>query len=264
MFYSVSALGLGALLSAASDLKPAGKTLQLPAGQITQKLRQTAMPELGGEKLAKILSRYYADGLGGAENWSQIFSLKVSGQVKLESGEFELKAYQKKPDLIKISIRQHQRDLVLAYDGKIAWQKLPQRDAQAEPMDAGEARRFKHSGHFSNYLLYPYAAGKKIEYIDTVPTEGAICHQLRVTLDSDYQVDYYIDIRSWVERKVVNTDLRSGSTNTILYRDYRETSGMRVARKIKSYEDGEWVSLLTLDEVQVNAGILPWMFKMRH
>ena len=28
-------------------------------------------------------------------------------------------------------------------------------------------------------------------------------------------------------------------------------------------ENGEWVSSLTLDEVKINAGIIPWMFKMR-
>ena len=77
-------------------------------------------------------------------------------------------------------------------------------------MAESEARRFKHSSLLGSHLLYPYARGKEIEYVDTVPTEGYICHQIRVTLDSGYQVDYFIDVRTYLQRKAVHLDLRSG------------------------------------------------------
>jgi len=263
IFCLVGALGWCAALLAADDQVSEGDTLQMPDDQINVIIRQIPMPELGQGRLAKILTRYYVEGLGGAENWDQISSLKVSGRLKLESGEFELNAYQKKPDLIKMTIRGNQRDLVLGYDGKTAWQKLPGRDMKAEPMKEEEARRFKHSAHFGNHLLYPYALGKKIEYIDTVPSEGKICHQIRVTLDTDYQIDYFIDIRTYLEVKVVNTDLRNGLNNSVIYKDYIREFGMPIAKQVESYEEGKWVSSLTLDEVKVNAGIIPWMFKMR-
>jgi len=258
----IGTLGLCAVLSAANDEKVAYDTLEIPT-EMNVILRQTPMPDLGAGRLAKILTRYYVEGLGGAHNWNQISSLKVSGTLRLESGEFELNAYQKKPNLIKMTIRGNQRDLVLGYDGTTAWQKLPGRDTQAEPMAEAEARRFKHSAHFGNHLLYPFAEGKRIDYIDTVPTEGNICHQIRVTLDTGYQIDYYIDIRSYLEIKVVNIDLRNGSSNSVIYKDYIREFGMPIAKTVESFEDGEWVSSLTLDEVKVNAGIIPWMFKMR-
>lgn len=261
--YLAGALVLCSVLSATDERESGGDTLQMPADQITVILRQTPMPDLGAGRLAKILARYYIEGLGGAENWNQISSLKVSGTLKLESGEFELHAYQKKPDLIKMTIRGNQRDLVLAYDGKTAWQNLPSRDTKPEPMAADEARRFMHSAHFGNHLLYPFAAGKKIEYIDTVPTEGSICHQIRVTLDSEYQVDYFIDIRTYLEIRVVNTDLRNQTTNSVVYKDYIREFGMPIAKQVESYENSEWVSSLKLAEVKVNAGVIPWMFKMR-
>jgi hypothetical protein len=81
------------------------------------------MPELGEGRLAKILTRYYIKGLGGAEKWDQISSLKVSGRLKMEGGEFEVNAYQKKPDFMKMTIRGNRSDFVLAFDGTTAWQK---------------------------------------------------------------------------------------------------------------------------------------------
>lgn len=95
-----------------------------------------------------------------------------------------------------------------------------------------------------------------------MPVEGAICHQIRVELDTGYQVDYFIDIRSYLEIKVVNADLRSGSTNSLIYQDYTRELGMPIARKVKSFEGGKWVSTLLIDEVKINTGVMPWMFHM--
>jgi hypothetical protein len=162
-----------------------------------------------------------------------------------------------------MTISEGPRDLTLAYDGETAWQNLPGKKTEAEPMAADEARRFKHSAHFGNHLLYPFAEGKTIEYIDTVPVEGNICHQIRVVLDTGYQVDYFIDIRTYLEIKVLNTDLLNNMTNSVVYKDYIREFGMPIAKLVESYEGDEWVSELTLDEVKVNAGLVPWMFKMR-
>lgn len=258
---SLSLFGLlaGVLQASASE---AENRLNLSEDLLTPTLRETAMPSVGEGRLARILKRYYEDALGGPENWAYIASLKVSGALKLKDGEFSLTAIQKKPNLVKMTLRQNSRDLVLAFDGTDAWQRPPGRDAKAVFMDEEEARRFKHSAQFGNYLLFPYAEGKELVYMDTVPVEGSICHQIRVTLDSGFQLDYFIDIRSYREVKVANTDLASGSTNSIVYSDYILEGGMPIARKVESYEDDEWVSTLTLDRAKVNSGVIPWMFSM--
>lgn len=237
-------------------------TLQVQEEQITSLLRKTPMPELGEGRLAKILTRYYLEGLRGPEHWDKISSIRVWGTLKLEDGTFHMDAYQKKPDLIKMTISNKSRELTLAYDGETAWQHVPG-DENPKQMEPGEARRFKHTARFGNHLLYPFAEGKKITYIDTVPVEGNISHQIRVDLDNGYQVDYFIDIRTYLEIKVVNHDLETGTKNTIVYTDYIREFGVPIAKNVESYENGEWVSSLTIDQVKVNSGIIPWMFKMR-
>lgn len=251
-----------ALLFGASHLNAEDRVLGVPVEQIDAQLRESPMPELGEGRLAKILQRYYQDGLGGFENWSKVSSLKAGGTLKLKTGDFDLLALQKKPNLIKMTISGPQSKISLGYDGKTAWQKLPGRDSKAEPMPDEEARRFIQSSHFGNYLLYPFAEGKEITYIDTVPTDGDICHHIRVILDTGYQIDYYLDIRTYLEHKVVNTDLRSDFVSTVIYRDYSRDPGVPIARTVESFENGKWVSTLTLDELKANTGIVPWMFRM--
>lgn len=247
-------------LAAAADK---GEILAVPAEELNVVLRQTPMPEMGDSRIAKILQRYYQAGLGGAENWDRIESLNVAGTLSLDDVDCEFVAYQKKPNLLKMSFRKppNPNSVVLAYDGELAWQHRPA-DSAPGPMPASEARRFIHSSQFGNYLLYPFAEGKTIRYMDTVPAEGSICHQIRVVLDTGYQVDYFIDIRSYLETKVENTDLRSGVRNSVVYKDYTVEYGVPIATQVESYEDGEWVSSLSLTEVKVNSGVMPWMFQM--
>ena len=259
----ITSLGLCATLTSESELKAMGDTLSMPTEQINY-IMQSPMPDVGKGRLARILTRYYNDCLGGAEQWDQISSLKLNGTLKLKEGAYELIIYQKKPDLIKMIIRDNWSHQELAHDGTNAWKKINGSKIEPELMKESEARRFKHSSLLGSHLLYPYARGKEIEYLDTVPTEGYICHQIRVTLDSGYQVDYFIDIRTYLQRKAVHLDLRSGLVNSIVFKNYIREFGMPIAKEIESFENGEWVSSLTLNGFKVNLGVMPWMFKMNH
>ena len=216
---------------------------------------------MGADRLGSILNRYYKEGLGGPGNWEKVVSLRVSGRLKLEGGEFKFNAYQKKPHYVKVTIRGNQRHMKMGYDGSTAWQ-VSKKGTGAVEMESAQARHFIHGARFGNYLLYPYALGKQLEYLDTLPVDGAICHQIRVTLDSGYQVDYFIDIRTYLELKVITTDLHSEQVTSVVYEDYIREFGMPIARKVVRSENGVWASTLELDEVKVNSGVMPWMFKM--
>ncbi|MGJ8653214.1 MAG: hypothetical protein ACSHX8_08065 [Opitutaceae bacterium] len=252
------------MLICASSVLNAGsrvETLTYDGEQMDVVLRQTAMPKLGQTKVENILTRYYLEGLGGPKDWEAIESLRVFGTLTTEAGEFKLAAYQKKPNFIKMKISSDARDLVLGYDGKVAWQMLPG-SHKAGTMPDNEARSFAMSSHFGNHLLYPYEKGKTVTYINTLPVDGEICHQIRVTTASDFQIDYFIDVRTFLEIKVVNTDLRNNTVTTNIFKDYIREFGMPIAKSVECYQDGKWVSRLSIHEVNVNSGVMPWMFSM--
>lgn len=262
-FHSVLAVGF--LLFASSGFASVQKNvLTVEASQLTDAMRATAMPQLDNSRVGGILNRYYNEGLGGAENWEQIGSLRVAGVLTLESGEFSFTSMKKKPDLTRMVIHApgRRRDLMLGYDGTIAWIRNPHEDGGPQSMEDAAARRFIHTAHFGSHLLYPFAKGKNIAYIDTVPLAGRICHHLQVTLDTGFIVDYYIDIRTHLEVRVVSTDTYTGDASTVMYDDYTFDYDIPIARKITNHENGEWVSTLVLQDVKLNTGLMPWMFKM--
>lgn len=255
-------LGLVVGLLFAVSFGWSSEVLTHPEGAVPRAARLSPMPEeMGTSSVAKVLQRYFEQGLGGRETWDRIESLRLDGTMTLKDGDYTFRSYQKKPNFIKIHIGNERIQMQLGFDGAVAWRLLPG-EKKAQPMEPEKARRFINSSSFGNRLLFPYEEGKVIEYIDTVPVDGQVCHHMRVTTENGYQVEYYLDLRSYVEVKTVSHDLTTGSVSEVVYEDYEFISGMPVAHTVRSYEDGELVSTLKIDASQVNTGIMPWMFNM--
>ncbi|MGJ8639953.1 MAG: hypothetical protein ACSHYA_11225 [Opitutaceae bacterium] len=221
---------------------------------------RSPMPEMGKGRLERILNSHYQECLGGVENWEKVESLKLTGSLRTNSGKYSINVYQKKPSLIKVTIKNRRGMVVMGYDGDLAWNELPSSKGKVAPMEAEEARWFIHTSKFGSHLLFPFAKGKTIEYVDTVPIEGAICHQVRVILDTEFQVDYFLDIRNFLAVKVVHTNLRDDSELSVIYKDYTFDYFMPIARHTVNYEDGEFASEMKLREIKLNTGVMPWMF----
>jgi len=253
-------LSLSLLLPVLSLAGEGLETLTFDAGSMNVITRETAMPEMGEGRLDKILTRYYTEGLGGPGKWLEIESIELTGLLKTASGNYRLTAYQKKPNLLKLSLTYQRGDLVLGYNGEEAWKQLPGSGREAEPMDEKDARRFIHSSQFGSHLLYPYAEGKTISYVDTVPLDGSICHLIRVDLETHHRVDYYIDIRSYMEVRVESLDLRDQSLVAVELSEYNRDNLLPIAEKVVNYTNGEWTSELTVETIKVNCGVMPWMF----
>ena len=60
----------------------------------------------------------------------------------------------------------------------------------------------------------------------------------------------------------MSKDRQSGKVSCVVYQDYIRESGMPIAKRVVSYQGDDWLSELELDQVKVNTGVMPWMFKM--
>ena len=233
--------------------------LQLPPN-ITATQRETAMPDLGNSNLEKLLTRYYELGLGGREVWSRVSSMRLKGTLAFGGNEFKMRCYQRKPNRLKMFLDGPQGQIVLGYDGTEAWQHMPETNSPAALMSADEARRFIHSSVFGNYLLYPYRSGKTIEYLGTTREMDTVCHRIRVRLQNNFTVDYYIDVRTYLDVKIVNRDEEFNTTTTLLCKDFKTINGFPVAFKVLSKTDDGLETTLTLEQVDFNIGLTDWIF----
>ena len=233
--------------------------LQLPPN-ITATQRETAIPDLGNSNLEKLLARYYELGLGGRDVWSKIYSMRLKGTLAFSGNEFKMRCYQRKPNRLKMILDGPQGQIVLGYDGKEAWQYMPETDSPAALMSADEARRFIHSSVFGNYLLYPYRSGKTIEYLGTTREMDTVCHRIRVVMQNSFTVDYYIDVRNYLDVKIVNRDLKFDTSTTLVCSDFKTINGFPVAFKVLSTTEDGVETTLILDQVDFNIGLTDWIF----
>ena len=127
-------------------------------------------------------------------------------------------------------------------------------------MSANEARRFIHSSVFGNYLLYPYRSGKTIEYLGTTREMDTVCHRIRVSLQNNFTVDYYIDVRTYLDVKIVNRDEELNTSTTLICSDFKNIKGFPVAYKVVSKTEDGPETTLTLEQVDFNIGLTEWMF----
>jgi hypothetical protein len=246
----------GSLFSVSAEIE----SLKVPE-YISNRLRETAMPSLKNSKLGTILSRYYAFGMGGIDIWNEIQSMRFEGSLFLEGIEFDMLCFQRKPNRYKLMLTNSSEKFTLSYDGQDAWQSLSRNHSLPMDMSPNDARSFIHFAIFGNYLLYPYRAGKRIEYLGTTREVDTICHRVRVTLDTGFIVDYYIDIRSFLDKKIVNYDERTGSISTLICEDFRVIEGFPIAHKITSISDDGTETLLLLEQVKFNIGLTDWIFQ---
>ncbi len=253
-------LCLGMSWMALAMLPAETERLELPKS-IRPSMREVAMPEMGDSNLEKLLSRYYESGLGGAEIWEGITSMRLKGSILIGEQRYKLLCYQRKPDLLKMILSGKSGKLELGYDGKVAWQYYADGDLPASEMPPFEARRFIHSSVFGNYLIYPYREGKTIDYHGTVRERGTVCHHIRVTLPNEYRVDYYIDIRNYWDTKILNYDDKNGEVTSLICEDFRMVDGFPVAFKVTSTPEDGALSVLSLDQVDFNIGLTDWIFQ---
>jgi hypothetical protein len=259
LFLMQSALVQALLFANDSGEKITGEFLPIPE-DITPSQREVVIPALGDSKLEKLLSRYYSEGLGGVSAWEGINSLRVQGTILLDGESFKIQVFQRKPNLLKMVLSKREMVMVVGYDGKDAWSYFPNANTKGTLLEESEARNLVHASIFGNYLLYPYRSNKTLQYLGTKADGNTICHIIRVALDSQFLVDYFIDVRNYLESRIVNKDLTNGSVTSIIVEDYRIVDGVPFAHRIKNYKDDLLISDLTIEKIDLNLGLTAWFF----
>lgn len=250
-------IGVLALACACCTVLPLRAATLSSKGEVDHSL---AMPELPDTEIGRILTQYYSLGLGGPEAWEPFESLKLIGTLRHDSSSYKLTVLSKKPDWVKQEIQTDSLTCLKGYDGVTAWRKSRQKDP-VERMPEDEAEAFALNALVGSQLLYPYAEGKRIELIETIPLDGHVCHHLRVSFaDKETVLDYFIALPEYYEVKRILRNRKEAHTHTTEFSNYERIQGIPIAFKQIHSRDNQERSVWTIKQVRINGGIMPWMF----
>jgi hypothetical protein len=256
---STVALVVAVLLAPSAHAQEASAALSY--GESIERLKP--MSVLGLEpKVARLLQKHYTHALGGAENWARIESIRFEGMLRLPQGRVSFTAFLKKPNYGKVvAITGLGQLAVNAYDGSDAWQIVPSVSPAAVSMAPADRLNFTRDAVVGGHLLYPTLPGKVIELVDTRRVGENFCHDLRVTLPNGQQVHYLIDAISFEERQQVVVNASTGEREVTTFTQMQKVDGISVPFSSITTIDGEFMHEIESSTVQVNLGVMPWMFE---
>lgn len=213
--------------------------------------------------LAYVLKKYYEWTFESADTWERVQSLRFDGILTLPNGSARFVAFKKKPDYSKVVLLlPGDARMVMAYDGEDAWTintALP--GAQPSAMPKEEARDFIRDATASGHLLYPIMIGKQIDMLGMADVEERTCYKLVVTLPSGDRMVSYLDTSNFAERKQTVTNSLTGAKEHTTFSDFRRIEGVRFPFASIKEVEGEWVHRVEIKRIQLNLGIMPWMFQ---
>lgn len=256
------------LLLAERALVPADGTLEASRDAILEAAEEGDEPvqamELAGiePRLASILRRYYERSFGGESNWARIESFRFEGTLRMPQGTLGFRAFKKKPNLCRIVLNSPTGvQIIMSYDGQDAWQLNPLVAPEPVAMSAKEARNFIRDADTGSHLLFPTVPGKTIELLGTRRVGEILCYDLQVTLPNGQVVIYAIDIVEFKEQQQILENAVSGDTEVITHSRHRRIEGIMIPVASTMTIDDEFVHEVNIDRVQINRGVMPWMFE---
>ena len=215
------------------------------------------------QHVSDILQNYYINTFSGAENWRKVESLRAKGKLVTPDGEsYEFINYRKKPDLNKtIVYLKNGHKIVNCFDGIDAWKFMTFKSEAAESMPPDESIDFIRDSWLGGHLLSPLLPGKTVEILGSSTTVGGkLCIQVKVGLPNEQYYIISLGAKRYqvAEETVSNAD---GSKRYIEQSDFRSVSGIITPYRSKVYSDGVLFQETVLESVEVNKGVMPWMFK---
>ena len=213
------------------------------------------------KRVAGILRDYYTTSFGGQRVWKDIESFRFEGVLTMPQGALRFVAFKKKPDYCKIVLfGGNGVRIVMSYDGADAWQLNTAESAEPSAMPSLEALNFIRDATVAGHLHYPALPGKQIELIGRRVIAGDECYDLQVTLPNGQQVTSAIDCFDFVERQQIVVNAVSGAIEVTTHDRSERVAGIMVPMESSMTIDGELVYSVQMRSVEVNQGLMPWMF----
>lgn len=175
---------------------------------------------------------------GGAERLRAVKSERLTGKLSLNGGGGPLAVEMKRPGKMREQVTLQGKTTVRTTDGRKGF--ASNGTGPSRSLEKDELRNLAGSADFDGPLLDAQAKGNLLELLGKTKVAGKEAYKLRVTL-KDGQVRFdFIDCASFLEVKWEGSVLLQGKEVTFetFFRDYREVSGVKVARLLDSGSPG--------------------------
>lgn len=210
-----------------------------------------------------VLQRY-TEAYGVGRDAYALSSMSIEGTQELGGQVYDFLLQKKRPNSIRYRLTHGEKSVVTAYDGIAGWtqseengrvttRKLTREERIALKQEAiFEGPLFRHQERRSN----------KVEMVGREQVEGREVYVFKTQEASGRRSLYYLDAREPHILKVERLGADDVVETTIMYRGYKEIEGYPFAFEVETRVGEEVVSLVKIDSISPNAGLLSYYFRM--
>jgi len=192
---------------------------------------------------AEALAAKNAEAKGGLDALRAIHSLKLSGRLLLNDGQYQLDYVElkKRPDMIRAEASLQGLTAVQAWDGTQAWQIQPfQGRKDPEKMSTDDAKDLIEDADLDGPLVDYAAKHYRLEYLGTEDVDGTPAHKIQVTKPDGDVLYVYLDPDYFLEIRIVARHLVRGAPQETVsdFGDYEKVDGVYFPFEIVSGPKG--------------------------
>lgn len=213
--------------------------------------KELSLPEIMAE---------YLKAQGGSSYIESIETLRLEGTIEQDGLEIKFVQVKKQPDLMRMTFDLGPMELIMGYNGETAWQTTRQRP-QAKELTGPAKKELVSTAAMFNELYQPHNSRIKRKYLGPDEFEGTPVYLIEVTLQDGAVHRYSIDQESFLEHRLETIHVDDDGEHTVeqRYYDIRTLDKLQLPYRVESYRDGERVSVVTIDTIQVDTGVyLPY------
>ena len=201
---------------------------------------------------------------GGLQRIRAVKTMKISGAILVRGTNGKFTLLLKRPHFVRMEMYAQGKAVVQAYDGTTAWSMNSSSPGVAEKTPEAQAKTVKEQADFDGPLVEYKQKGNTIELVGSEKMEAYDVYKLRVTLKSGDVRYFYLDTKSFLERRLsFRQKEQAGEVEVDTYLDdYKSVNGVMVPYSFETRVGGTTVTQSTVEKVEFNTGLDDSLFHM--
>jgi outer membrane lipoprotein-sorting protein len=210
------------------------------------------------------IARRYAQATGGVAAWKNLKTIAYSGTLKIDTQTYNVKFYQKTPNLYRLEALVENQVMIDAYDGKTAWDINPfglygEKSHRKTAAETAEAQQQNLQDNLINYEK----KGSQLFLLDTINYNGTPVFYLKLIQKNQVESLYFIDRNTYLPQMTkvyIQAGLAAGAGIEMHYTDYRQVAGVVLPFAIKMVANDQVLQQINYTKADVNIDLNDGLF----
>ncbi len=216
-----------------------------------------------------VINKYF-ESVGGIDKWKSLKSMKMTGNLTMQMGEFQFTIYRKAPNKFKIVLNIQGQEIVpQAFDGETAWMINPFAGGNGPTkVPDDQIQAVKDESEFEDPFINYKEKGYETSYEGTADVAGTQCNVIKMIKHKgvegqEMSSNYYFDTATNLQIMVKQKSAQSMEQEIEIYMsDYQEIpDGLLMPFVMDTQMQGQSVQKLTFTAITVNEEMPDELFK---